>query len=128
MPPEKLLPGATTSLRCAHGDVVAYPLAAVTVEFDGLELPVRVAVAEKLPVSALLGTDVPELGQLISQEPQPTGALVMTRAQTKAQEQAEMQACQKRELSQVTPSPVSSLSPFASFDSDLFLTPRDRPS
>ena len=129
VPPEKLLPGSTVSLRCAHGDVVTYPLATMTIEIGGLELPVTVAVADRLPVSALLGTDVSALGQLINQEPpEPAGAMVMTRAQTKAQEQSELQARQKQDQSQVTSSPVTPIAPFASFDNNLFRQPRDRHS
>ena len=124
IPEEKVVPGATIQLRCAHGDVVTYPLAAVTLEIDGLTLPVTVAVDERLPVSVLLGTDVPELGKLINQCVLPQAeALVMTRAQVKAQTQAEAQAQQKQHQSQV---PVMEPLPLSTFDDDLFLTPHVR--
>ena len=119
-----MVPGATIQLRCAHGDVVTYPLAAVTLEIDGLTLPVTVAVDERLPVSVLLGTDVPEFGKLINQCVLPQAeALVMTRAQVKAQTQAEAQAQQKQHQSQV---PVMEPLPLSTFDDDLFLTPHVR--
>ena len=35
IPEERLVAGATTSLRCAHGDVIAYPLADVRMEVGG---------------------------------------------------------------------------------------------
>ena len=66
VPEEKLVPGATIRLRCAHGDVVTYPLADLKLEVDGVVITVRAAVAERLPVSMLLGTEVAELGQLLS--------------------------------------------------------------
>ena len=65
VPKERLVAGATVRLRCAHGDVVTYPLAAVKLEIDGVSLPVTAAVEEKL----LLGTDIPELGKLMNQHP-----------------------------------------------------------
>ena len=85
------------SLQCAHGDVALYPLAKVE-----LEIEVHAAVSDTLPVSALLGTDVPELGLLLQNKPlllqtkplllQTSGmkeALVMTRAQVRENERAE---------------------------------------
>ena len=47
VPEERVMAGATIRLRCAHGDVVTYPLAAVRLEFDGLLLHVTTAVAGK---------------------------------------------------------------------------------
>ena len=66
VPKERLVAGASIRLSCAHGDVVTYPLASVKIEIDGMSLPVTAAVANKLPVSVLLGTDVPELQKLIT--------------------------------------------------------------
>ena len=106
VPEEKFVAGATIRLRCAHGDVVTYPLAAVRLEIDGLSLPVTAAVAERLPVSVLLGTDVPELEKLIGQHPQPQSeALVVTRAQAGVRAQGEAETQQKEALSQARPSP-----------------------
>ena len=53
------------TLRCAHGDTVLYPLAEVNISVGGLAFVVRAAPSETMPVSVLLGTDVPELGQLL---------------------------------------------------------------
>ena len=117
MPGEKMVPGSTVQLRCAHGDTFTYPLAAVTLEIDGLTLPVTAAVAERLPVSALLGTDVPELRKLINQHALPQAeALVMTRAQANAQTQAKVQAQQKQHQSQVAPNPIEDLQPLPTLD------------
>lgn len=48
------------------GTLFSIPLADVTVTVEGIAFTVRAAVSETLPVSALLGTDVPELGQLLT--------------------------------------------------------------
>ena len=83
VPKGRVMAGATIRLRCAHGDVVAYPLATVRLEIDGISLPVTAAIAKRLPASVLLGTDVPELRRFINQPPQlQTEALVMTQAHT----------------------------------------------
>ena len=49
----------------AHGDTLLYPLAEVELEADDLSMNVEAAVSESLPVAVLLGTDVPELYQLL---------------------------------------------------------------
>ena len=43
-------------------DTVLYPLANVTIEVEGSNFPITSAVSTGLPVSVLLGTDVPQLG------------------------------------------------------------------
>ena len=121
VPKERLVAGATVRLRCAHGDVVTYPLATVKLDIEGVVLPATAAVAEKLPISVLLGTDVPELGKLLNQPPQEQpDALVVTRAQAKANEQTEAEAQDKQEQSQVHPNPVDESNPFSILDADLF--------
>ena len=57
------------AVRCAHGDTVAYPLADVELELEGDRVQVVTAVAEHLPVSVLLGVDVPVLGKLLHKNP-----------------------------------------------------------
>ena len=54
VPREKILEGSVTTICCAHGDTLLYPLAEVEVQ-----------VADKLPMSVLLSTDVPFLGKLL---------------------------------------------------------------
>ena len=82
--PEEMI-GGEISIRCAHGDVVFYPLAEIEVEVGGRQLVVQAAVADKLPVSMLLGRDVPEMGRLLRKEGDvnvvPQKAMVVTRAQ-----------------------------------------------
>ena len=127
VPKERLVAGATIRLRCAHGDVVTYPLATVKLDIEGVVLPATAAVAEKLPISVLLGTDVPELGKLLNQPPQEQpDALVVTRAQAKANEQTEAEAQDKQEQSQVHPNPVDESNPFSILDADLFEEARVR--
>ena len=46
-----------------------YPLAGVEMEIEGVKVGVQEAVSEGLPVPKLLGTDVPELGHLLQQDP-----------------------------------------------------------
>ena len=62
----KLIAGEATTIRCVHGDNALYPLAEVEVNVDGVAMTVRAAISEELPVAVLLGTDVPELGRLLS--------------------------------------------------------------
>ena len=57
---EDILDGEV-KIRCAHGDTVAYPLAAIKITIDGKDIITTAAVSSTLPASALLGWDVPEL-------------------------------------------------------------------
>ena len=65
VPPHKLKEGEAVTIRCAHGDTVLYPLADVNMEVDGLPITVEAAVSETLPTAVLLGTDVPQLTELL---------------------------------------------------------------
>ena len=53
------------TIRCAHGDTVLHTLANDSMEIDGQAFEVEAAVSATLPVSVLLGGDVPELKLLI---------------------------------------------------------------
>ena len=53
--PEEKMNAEELSIRCAHGDMVIYPLAEIEIAVDGRSLTVEAAVADKLPVSVLLG-------------------------------------------------------------------------
>ena len=112
VPNQRLLEGEAVAVRCAHGDTVLYPLANVHIQLGGVELTVKAAVAEKLPVSVLLGTDVPCLRALLQQTTQSADtqkveeALVMTRAQARRQEEEELVMRQKEAASGAKPSPV----------------------
>ena len=94
--PEAKMTGEEISIRCAHGDTVVYPLAEIEIEIGGRSFPVEAAVVEKLPVSVLLGRDVPELVKLLQEPPgreaqemrEAEAMVVTTRAQKKQQEEA----------------------------------------
>ena len=79
VPPDRRADGETT-ITCAHGDRVVYPLTAVSVGVGSQHLIVRAGVSRTLPVPVLLGRDVPELEQLLESEsgtapePQESGA------------------------------------------------------
>ena len=75
-------------IRCAHGEAVSYPIALVNMEIDGLQLCVEAAVCKSLPVSVLLGTDVPELFTLLSRvrSQDESGMAVVTRSKLKQQQ------------------------------------------
>ena len=109
VPEKKLVTGEAVTIRCAHGDSVLYPLANVDLVVDGVPLTVEAAV---LPVSVLLGTDVPELAKFVGGKA--LGArrhgnevwMVVTRAGARKQEEEEKTLLQKEKDSQVSPSPV----------------------
>ena len=101
---EKLLNGEAVTVRCARGDTTLYPLAEVDMELEGVQIRVKAAVADWLPVSVLLGTDVPELGRLLRTNPnivQTEGVeealRVMTRAVARREELEEVQRVTKEE-------------------------------
>ena len=85
---------AEVSIKCAHGDTVAYPLAAVKITIDGKDFITTAGVSSKLPASVLLGWDVPELMTYLTgiqqrKDTQAESAFVTTRSQaaTQAQQQ-----------------------------------------
>ena len=115
VPEKKLLEGEAVAIRCAHGDTVLYPLAEVEIEVGGQSLKVEAAVSATLPMAVLLGTDVPELAELLSGGPLKCGSrqkktdnalVVTTRAQAKRQEEEEMSRQQKEQESGVQPKAV----------------------
>ena len=65
VPQKKMVLGEAVTIRCAHGDNVLYPLANVDLVVDGVPLTVEAAVSKSLPVSVMLGTDVPELAKFV---------------------------------------------------------------
>ena len=95
-----------------------YPLADVNVSVGGVAFVVRAALSETLPVSVLLGTDVPQLGQLLSINPLTVHtddigeAMVVTRAQAQESERVETEQQRRQEESSVHPTPlVDAVSP-----------------
>ena len=65
VPEDKVLAGKVVAVRCAHGEIVRYPLAELEVTVDGRKIAITAGVAEKLPVQLLLGRDVAELFSLL---------------------------------------------------------------
>ena len=61
-----MLEGEAVPIRCAHGDVIVYPLALLQVAIDGKRIEVNAAVSETLTMDMLLGRDVPELFDLLN--------------------------------------------------------------
>ena len=106
---EKVIVGKVATITCAHGDTKLHPLALVEVELDGAHIQVEAALSEELPVSVLLGTDVPELTHLISR----TGSsinlvsqeqvMVVIRAKAKQQLEEELIRKEKELLSGAQP-------------------------
>lgn len=52
---DDILDGEVTT-KCAHGDTLSYPLAAVRITIKGKEIITEAAVSDILPAAALLGT------------------------------------------------------------------------
>uniref|UniRef100_A0A1X7T3K8 Integrase catalytic domain-containing protein n=1 Tax=Amphimedon queenslandica TaxID=400682 RepID=A0A1X7T3K8_AMPQE len=113
VPPEKILQGEATAIRCAHGDTVLYPLACVDISVGGKHLEVEAAVSNTLPTAVLLGTDVPELSELLSEKPkeekceeEECDVFVVTRAGAREQQRLEEERRQQEEDSGVQPNPA----------------------
>ena len=73
-------------------------------------MKVTAAVSDTLPMSVLLGTDVPELGRLLGVNPSSTHSeealVVMTRAQTRRKEEEDAEREEAEKMSSATPNPV----------------------
>ena len=140
VPRPQTVPGETVPVRYSHGDVTFYPLANVRLCIQGTEFTIRAALSPTLPVSVLLGTDTPHLGQLLSVQA-PGGhlaeAMIVTRAQAKARQEAEADRIRREAESGASPTPVSGQTSKAStsnepplgstFSDDLFLSIAPRP-
>ena len=75
-------------IRCAHGDTHIYPLAQVEIRVGEKGFLVEAAVSETLPVSVVLGRDVPELLDMLNTPEEPQDAMVvLTRAGGRRQAQ-----------------------------------------
>ena len=110
----KLLEGDAVTIRCAHGDTVLYPLAEVEMEVEGVPIKVEAAISETLPVGVLLGTDIPELGNLLEKRNIHTGGMsqaealvVTTRAQALRNRREEAVQQQKEEKLRAKVHPVA---------------------
>ena len=114
---ESFLPGEAVTILCAHGDTAIYPLARVRMEVEGVGMEVKAAVSDSLPVAALLGTDVPQLGALLHANPLAVHtpgmdhALVVTRAQARREAEETGEAKQRQISSGVRPHTLASNDP-----------------
>ena len=109
VPAEKIMEGEAVAIRCAHGDTVLYPVARVAMAVGGQALEIEAAISDMLPMDVLLGTDVPELGDLLGHEAMDKceGAMaVTTRAGQKWLDQEEQTRIEKESMSGATPKPV----------------------
>ena len=73
-----------------HRDIFVYPLAQVDMEIKGRKLMVKAGVSETIPASVLLGTDVPDLAELLRSSGLQQGEDVMavtTRAEARKQQE-----------------------------------------
>ena len=133
VPQSKMLEGEAVPIRCAHGDVVLYPLALVQVAIDGKKMEVKAAVSETLPLDMLLGKDVPEFFDLLNdvsyQEIKTGDALaVVTRAQRRQQSNEEEQLQRKEKESGALASTVQDeeMQWMQTYGDDLFEPGRDK--
>ena len=73
---ETFLEGRATTVCCAHGDTVLYPLARVHMEVEGKPIEVEAALSDRLPVGVLLGTDVYRCGSIVGYRCVPTSRAI----------------------------------------------------
>ena len=55
----------SVNIQCAHGDIVSYPMAAVSMRVGNHPFTVQAAVSDRLPVPVLVGREVPEFDKLL---------------------------------------------------------------
>ena len=121
VPRSKMLDGEAVAIRCAHGDTVLYPVALLQVVVGTRTMEVRAAVSETLPVDVLLGTDVPELPELLRTDFSADAMAVMTRAQRRQMLTEEEETRQKEQESGASSTGVDEVGEWmSSLDDDLF--------
>ena len=108
---EEFLEGKATTVCCALGDTVLYHSAKVHMEVEGKAIEVEAAVSDCLPVGVLLGTDVSQLPELLTQqnsgvgEPEKTMGII-TRAVVRKQKEQKVEEKQLQEKYGVTSYPL----------------------
>ena len=110
VPAEKLVKGEIP-IRCAHGDIITYPIAEVELEIGGRHYLVEAGVVDGLPVSVLLGWDNPDLEDLLQCKDGPEqeaedAMAVTTRAQMRKREREAAIQGEKERKSGAEPNPV----------------------
>ena len=134
VPERKVLEGDVVTIRCAHGDTLLYPVAQLDLEIEGRPMCVKAAVSKTLQVPVLLGTDVPELRQLLGAaldltHPQVEECMVVIRARAIQQLQEDTTMRSKEQQSGTQPHellkvPDKLASIGGEFDSEIFSTSR----
>ena len=116
VPEGQRIEGEAAAVTCACGDTVLYPIAEAEMELEGVKLQVTAALSDPLPVSILLGTDVPELGGLLRANPHTVHsegsdqALVVTRPQTRHNKEEESLRQASEQASEVQRNSISDVS------------------
>ena len=105
---DKILEGKSAVVRCAHGDMVLYPLAQVCMEVDGCVINTVAAVSDTPLMAVLLGVDVSSL--LLPRAPKAKTAVseayVTTRTGARRKAEEERRDLRKNELSGVRLTPA----------------------
>ena len=137
VPEEKFLCGRAITICCAHGDTSLYPLARVKMVVNGKTIEVEAAAAEKLPMAVLLGTDVPELRELLTDQLTTTAEedaealAVTTRSRARCEQWQEEQRLENERAAEVHPKAIEDNGEeeeldLPDFDDDLFIGGRER--
>ena len=113
VPEDKICEGEVVGVRCAHGDTVLYPVGVVSLQVDDVKLQVKAAVSDTLPLSVLLGTDIPQLGELLEHNSCTVHSVgieeafvVTTRSQAKRREEEDSRLAQKEAIAGARPTPL----------------------
>ena len=127
VPRDRMLDREAVAIRCAHGDTVLHSVALLQVVVGTRTMEVRAAVSETLPVDELLGTDVPELPELLRTDSSADAMAVLTQAQRRQMLTEEMDTRQKEQESGATSTGVDEVDGcMPSLDDDLFGRERTR--
>ena len=113
VPTRKILEKKVT-IRCAHGNTVCYPLAEVELLVGGRRIAVEAGISKTLPASVLLGTDVPQMMDLLMVKDAPVqpnakedeALAVTTRAQARQQAEEAIAEQQKRVTAGMKPTSI----------------------
>ena len=115
VPVQKLVEGEIP-IRCAHGDIITYPIAEVEIEIGGRHYMMEAGVVDGLPVSVILGWDNPDLEDLLQHSTEPKQEAVdvlaaTTRAQRKRKEEEAIIQEEKEIQSGAVPNPIEEETP-----------------
>ena len=109
VPDCKMREAGAVAIRCAHGDTVLDPLARILLEVKRRALDVEAVISDTLPMSVLLGTDIPYLYELLEGDRSKTTEdvfTVTTRAAEKEWRAAAENYHRKEEACRVRPNVI----------------------